>query len=80
MVSKSELYLSGTISPLGLLKCKNRLYKMAPGDILEIFSNDSDIVDDLIKIIERSPDRILNIEQKAGEFCIKIQKGQPSKP
>ncbi len=77
MASKSELYLSGTISPLGLLKCKNRLYKMSPGDILEIFSNDPDIVDDLIKIIERSPDKIMDIKRKADEFCIRIQKGRP---
>ncbi len=77
MAAKSELYLSGIISPLGLLKCKNRLYKMTPGDILEIFSNDPDVVDDLIKIIERSSDKIMDIERKEGEFRIKIQKGQP---
>jgi len=75
MSSKSELNLLGVMSPLCLLKCKSSLEEMKSGNFLEVLVQDPEVVEDLVKIIERSKDQIVKIETEDEYFRVQIEKG-----
>ena len=75
MSSKSELNLLGIMSPLCLLKCKSFLEEMKSGNFLEVLVQDPEVVEDLVKIIERSKDQIVKVETEDEYFRIQIEKG-----
>ena len=75
MTLKSELDLVGVGWPVCLLECKRSLNDLKPGDILEISMQDPDAVDELVTIVERSQDHILEMQKDPDRFRIQIQKG-----
>lgn len=75
MASNLKLNLVGILSPICLLKCKSVLAQMNCGDILEISLQDPDVVEELTKIIERSPDRLIKTGKKQEDYLIHIKKG-----
>ena len=75
MSQKSELDLVGVVWPVCLLECKRTLKDMDSGDILEIFMQDPDAVNELVTIVGRSPDQIVEMKQDSDRFRIRIQKG-----
>jgi TusA-related sulfurtransferase len=75
MAMKSELNLLGVMSPLCLLKCKSFLEEMKAGNSLEVLVQDPEVVEDLLKIIERSKDRVVKVEPEDEYFRIHIEKG-----
>jgi TusA-related sulfurtransferase len=70
MKTTKKLDLTDTVSFLGLLKCQKELAQIGTGDRLEVVMDDPGMVNDLIKIIERSNDRVT--EQSQDGDCIKI--------
>ncbi len=75
MPSNSKLDLIGVISPLCLLKCKSVLAGMESGHVLEILLQDPDVVEELIKIINRSQDIVITIESERNHYRTYIKKG-----
>ena len=75
MPKNSELNLLGVGWPVCLLECKRILKDMVSGDILEISMQDPDAVRELVTIVERSPDQIVDMAENADHFQIRIQKG-----
>ncbi len=75
MSQKSELDLVGVGWPVCLLECKRTLKDMVSGDILEISMQDPDAVKELVTIVERSPDQIVEMKEGSDHFRIQIQKG-----
>ena len=73
MISKLEINLIDTVSWLSLLKCKNMLSKMTLGDVLEVLIKDSEVIEDLTKIVNRSQDQLLQTlrEEDHSRICIK---------
>lgn len=75
MVQKQILDLSDMLSFLSLLKIQNKLADLRPGDLLEVVLNDQATVADLMRIVNRSEDRIIEEKQEKDLFKIKIVKG-----
>ena len=75
MSQKSELDLIGTGWPVCFLECKRTLSEMDPGDILVISMKDPDAVNELVIIVDRSNDQIVETEKKDDCYRIQIRKG-----
>ncbi len=75
MIPDIKMDLRGIISPLNLLKFKNRLRSMKKGQIIEVILSDRDVSDDLVMITGRSQDMIVYHRQHAGVICIGVKKG-----
>jgi TusA-related sulfurtransferase len=74
MPSKSELNLTGVAWPVCLLKFKSALNNLCAHDVLEVLARDPDVVENIILIVDRSADRVVN-QQKEGEtYRIAIEK------
>ena len=71
----SELDLVGVGWPVCLLECKRSLKDLKPGDIIEISMQDPDAVHELVTIVERSQDHIIEMHEDLDRFRIQIQKG-----
>ena len=70
--------LEGAIQPFGLLLVANRLNGMAQGEVLSVVVPDSDILDTILKIMDRSPNRVLDYGKHGDQFKIRIEKGASS--
>ena len=70
-----ELDLIGVVSPVCILKCKSELARMATGYTLEVLLQDPEVVEELIKIVERSKDHVIKSEQEGDHFRIQLKKG-----
>ena len=75
MTSQTVLDLKGIPSPISLLKFKSRLKGMAKGEVLEIFSHDFDLAQDLETIVSRSSDTLLLHENLGDSLRLLVQKG-----
>lgn len=61
---------------MGLLLCKKELDRMNPGSILEVTLDNMILADDLTKIVDRSPDEIVDRLRDGELFTISILKGE----
>ena len=73
--SIKRLDLIGVMLPVCLLKSKSVLSKMNAGDVLEISLQDPEVVEELIKIIERSQDQVMSSKRKGDDYIVHIKKG-----
>jgi TusA-related sulfurtransferase len=77
MEKRPELRLTGMMYPFCLLVCQKTLYGLAAGDEIEVLISEPAAVADLIRIIERSPNRILKNCREGDCFRVRIRKGGP---
>ena len=75
MVCREKLNLIGVVSPVCLLKCKRVLSEMDAGDVLEVLLQDPDVVEELVKIVERSSDRVMKLNREQDHFRIQLERG-----
>ena len=75
MTTTKKLNLTDTVSFLSLLKCQKELSQIREGDSLEVVMDDLDMAKDLIKIIDRSNDRVTDRSLNGDRFKIIITKG-----
>jgi len=75
MASKLKLNLISVISPLCLLKCKSTLSRMNTGDVLEVWLQDPEVVENIEKIISLSHDQIIQTNRHKGRYRLFIEKG-----
>jgi TusA-related sulfurtransferase len=76
MAASRKLDLTQHISFMGLLLCKQELDRMKPGSILEVTLDNTVLAEDLIKIIDRSVDKIVDRLRDDELFTISILKGE----
>ena len=75
MPSKSKLDLCGGAWPVCLLKFKSALNDLCSCDVLEVLAQDPDVVDNIIMIVERSEDKLIE-QRKEGEiYRLSVEKG-----
>ena len=75
MPHEQELAFSDALPFVNLLKLKNRLACLKPGDLLEVVLSDEETVDDLEKIVNRSEDRIIKKTKEGDLIRVSIVKG-----
>ena len=75
MSSITELNLIGVASPVCLLKCKSELAKIHTGEVLEILLQDPDVLKELIKIIARSTDKMIQSAKEGDHYRVRLRKG-----
>jgi TusA-related sulfurtransferase len=71
------LDLTDLFPPFCFLKLKSDLYQMAVGEVMEVLIADPEAVDDLMRIVGRSTDRIVRVVREADLTRIFIRKGAP---
>lgn len=77
MAAVNELDLSGVLLPVCLLKCKTMLQTLRSGQVMRVIVQDPETADSIVKIIERSADRVIGREQDGGRYRVTLQKGTP---
>jgi TusA-related sulfurtransferase len=75
MPSTSYLNLVGIAWPVCLLKFKNTLNGLCSCDLLEVSAHDPDVVSNLIMIVERSDDLLIDQQKKGEVYRLRIRKG-----
>ena len=75
MASYLEIDLTYTLSWLGLLECMSALSRMAPGEILEVLLKDPEAVGNLVRILKRSRNQVLQSKSEGTYYRVCIQKG-----
>ena len=78
MPSIVDLDLRGIGLPICLLKCKSAMVGMGPEDILEVLVNDSEIFEDLVKIVKRSQSKMILQPHRVGDHY-RVRIGPSSK-
>jgi TusA-related sulfurtransferase len=74
MPSKSELNLVGITWPVCLLKFKCALNDLCSCDVLEVIARDPDVVENIIMIVDRSGDTLINQHKEGEIFRLSIEK------
>jgi len=75
MAENVKLNLSHTLSPIGLLECKNVLSKMTAGQVLEVWTQDPEMIDNIKTIVRLSTDQVIRTDKENGYLRIFIAKG-----
>jgi len=75
MPIKSEVDLCGITWPVCLLKFKNALNDLGAYDVLDVFTRDPDVVDNITMIVDRSEDRLITQHEEGEVYRLSIQKG-----
>ncbi len=70
-----KLNLEGTIQPFGLLVVANTLAKMNPGEVLSVRVPDRELLENIVKIMRNSENRVLGYGERGTQFRIRIQRG-----
>jgi TusA-related sulfurtransferase len=72
--SNTELDLCGVVSPVCILKCKSTLQGLPSGSVLDVLVGDPEVVKDLVKIIERSRDRVIGVLDEDNRHRVRIER------
>ena len=70
-----NLNLEGTVQPFGLLVVANTLSKMSPGEVLEIIVPDRELLDNILKIMRNSENKVLEYGEDGTRYWVTINKG-----
>lgn len=75
MMLNSKLNLVGVAWPVSLLQFQNATSGLAAHEVLEVFTRDPDVVENITLLVNRSEDALID-QQKEGEvYRLSIQKG-----
>ena len=75
MSSKSEVDLCGIAWPVCLLKFKNALNDLCSCDVLDVLTQDPDVVDNIAMIVNHSEDRLITQQKDGPIYRLSIKKG-----
>ncbi len=64
----------GFFCPVPISEAKKSLQDMKIGEILEVWSDDPEVLHDMPLLLNRTGDELLSIEENAGEYRILIKK------
>jgi len=74
MADISKLNLIGIVSPFCLLEFKHALARVGHGQMLEVLIQDPDVADDLVRLVDRSDDRLVERKRIDHKFQILVQR------
>jgi TusA-related sulfurtransferase len=74
MPSKSELDLVGIAWPVCLLKFKCALNDLCACDVLEVIARDPDVVENIILIVDRAGDTLINQHREGEIYRLSVEK------
>lgn len=74
MSSTPELNLIDVFSPFCFLEYKNEMQNLKSGDQIKILIQDSEVVENLKKIISRSSDSLLEVKEEKDYYTILVCK------
>lgn len=74
------LDVRGLICPLPVLKTKQTLDRMDPGQVLKVISTDPDAESDIPRLFKRLGHSVLDIRKAGGTFTFLIRKEQRRAP
>ncbi|MFH1139940.1 MAG: sulfurtransferase TusA family protein [Pseudomonadota bacterium] len=74
MAKKQILNLIGIVSPFCLLEFKNALARFRRGQLLEVHVQDPEVVEDLIRLVERSDDRLVARKKVGDQYRILVKR------
>jgi len=74
MTLTSTISLVGLLSPVCLLECKRVLKDLKSGETVALLLDDRYVLKDLVTIIQRSDDEILEISEQTDHSRITIRK------
>lgn len=75
MTSNSEVDLCRIAWPVCMLKFKSALNDLCSSDVLEVCTQDPDVVDNITMIVNRSGDSIITQHEEGDVYRLSIQKG-----
>ncbi len=75
MPVKSIVDLCGITWPVCLLKFKNALMELGVCDVLEVLTRDPEVVENIIMIVERSEDTLINQQKEGHIYRLSVEKG-----
>lgn len=70
----AELDARGLVCPMPLLKLKQNLNKMEPGQIIQVFTTDSGSVRDFAAFLKQVDSELLEQTETEGEYRFLIKK------
>nr|MDO8098942.1 sulfurtransferase TusA family protein [Candidatus Njordarchaeota archaeon] len=73
-MARETLDLRGKICPVPLLLTKRKLESMSEGEILEVVGDYPQTRENILKLIERTRNEVLGVEEAKGTFKITIRK------
>ena len=76
MLSIPRLDLRGISWPMCLLQFKQNLLALGAGGRLEVLVQDPEVAENILMIIERSGDRVLDNQKDETGFRLRIEKGE----
>jgi tRNA 2-thiouridine synthesizing protein A len=74
MQPDEKLDLCGVIGPCCFLQCKAILASMKQGAVLEVLLRDAETVKDLVTILERSGELVLDRKKERGRYRLVVRK------
>jgi TusA-related sulfurtransferase len=80
MQADEKLDLCGIITPCSLMLWKSKLASMQPGAILEVHLSDPETLNDLLLILKRSAEEIVQRKQHGNKTSFWIKKGASETP
>ena len=70
----TSIDLLGFFCPVPIVETRKKLMDINASDILEVWSDDPEVLHDLPILIQRTGDEILSIEELSGEYRFLILK------
>lgn len=74
----AQLDLRGTPCPINFVRTKLRLEKMAPGELLEVWLDSGEPIEQVPDSLAMEGYPIEEIEDRSGYFSLKVRKPQAS--
>ena len=75
-----QLDLKGITWPVCLLTFKQTLLTLVSGERLEVVIHDPEVAEQILMIVERSPDRIIDRHMEGKKLRLRIEKGKKADP
>lgn len=75
MTLTSKLNLVGIAWPVCLLKFKSAVNGLCPCEVMEVSTQDPDVVANITMIVDRSEDTLINQQKEGDVYRLSIQKG-----
>jgi len=73
-VASETLDVRGKICPIPLLFTKRKLESMSEGEVLQVIGDYPQTRENILKLVERTRNEVLGVEEAKGAFKITIRK------
>ncbi len=78
MQTVSTLNLIGVVSPFCLMEFKSALVLVGEGQMLEVLIQDPSVVEDLVRLVEHSNDRLVELKKEGNCYHLVVLRSVPA--